>query len=162
MRQVGLLSGLNSLKLTFQFNNKARILLILCSKYTKKMKLKNCIKLMIIITCWKPSSWKFTKLYNTVACKRLSSVNSEAWLRRFDDVTGIEKSCVAKSKKVKEKCCMIATYMHFPQTWNTWKFAMFKNFIHSQLLKPTFLSPNLWNSDNQKLSNFKKDFFIVV
>jgi len=51
MRQVGLLSGLNSLKLTFQFNNKARILLILCSKYTKKMKLKNCIKLMIIITC---------------------------------------------------------------------------------------------------------------
>jgi len=47
-----------------------------------------------------------------VACKRWSSVNSRAWLRRFDDVTGVEKSCVAKSKKakkVKEKCCIIAT-----------------------------------------------------
>jgi len=32
--------------------------------------------------------------------------------------------------------------MHFSQTWKTWKFAMFKNFIHSQLLKPIFLSPN--------------------
>jgi len=47
-----------------------------------------------------------------VACKRRSSVNSGAWLRRFDDVTGVEKSCVAKSKKgkiVKEKFCIIAT-----------------------------------------------------
>jgi len=26
----------------------------------------------------------------------------------------------------------------FPQTWNAWKFAMFKNFIHSQLLKSIF------------------------
>jgi len=43
--------------------------------------------------------------------KRQSSVNSGAWLRRFDDVTGVEKSCVAKSKKgkkVKEKC-IVAT-----------------------------------------------------
>jgi len=32
-----------------------------------------------------------------------------AWLRRFDDVTEVEKSCVAKSKKVKENCCIIAT-----------------------------------------------------
>jgi len=32
--------------------------------------------------------------------------------------------------------------MHFPQTSNTWMFAMFKNFIHSQLLKTIFLSPN--------------------
>jgi len=31
--------------------------------------------------------------------------------------------------------------MRFLQTWNAWKFAMFKNFIHSQLLK-LFLSPN--------------------
>jgi len=28
--------------------------------------------------------------------------------------------------------------MRFPQTWNAWKFAMFKNFIHPQLLKPIF------------------------
>jgi len=34
-----------------------------------------------------------------VACKRRSSVNSGAWLQRFDDVTRVEKSCVAKSKK---------------------------------------------------------------
>jgi len=32
--------------------------------------------------------------------------------------------------------------MHFPQTWTAWKFAMFKNFIHSKLLKPIFLYPN--------------------
>jgi len=38
-------------------------------------------------------------------------------LRRFDDVAGVEKSCVAKSKKgkkVKEKCCIIETYYGFP------------------------------------------------
>jgi len=47
-----------------------------------------------------------------VACKRRSSGNSGAWLRMFDDVTGMEKSCVAKAKKgkkVKEKCFIIAT-----------------------------------------------------
>jgi len=37
-----------------------------------------------------------------VACKRRSSVNSRAWLRRFDDVTRVEKSCIAKSKKGKK------------------------------------------------------------
>jgi len=43
--------------------------------------------------------------------KRLP-VKGGAWLWRFDDVTGVEKSCVAKSKKgkkVKEKCCIIAS-----------------------------------------------------
>jgi len=32
-------------------------------------------------------------------------------LQRFDDVTGVEKSCVAKAKKgkAKEKYCIIAT-----------------------------------------------------
>jgi len=47
-----------------------------------------------------------------VPYKRQSSVNSGAWLQRFDDATGVEKSCVAKAKKgrkVKEKCCIIAT-----------------------------------------------------
>jgi len=41
-----------------------------------------------------------------------SSINSGAWLWRFDDVTRVEKSCVAKAKKgkkVKETCCIIAT-----------------------------------------------------
>jgi len=28
--------------------------------------------------------------------------------------------------------------MRFPQTSNAWMFAMFKNCIHSQLLKPIF------------------------
>jgi len=39
-------------------------------------------------------------------------VKGGAWLRRFDDVTGVEKSCVAKAKqgkKAKEKCWIIAT-----------------------------------------------------
>jgi len=36
-----------------------------------------------------------------VPCKRQSSVNNGAWLRRFDDVTGVEKSC-CKSKKRKK------------------------------------------------------------
>ena len=44
-----------------------------------------------------------------VACKRRSFVNSGAWLRRFNDVTGVEKSCVAKGIKVKDKCCIIET-----------------------------------------------------
>jgi len=41
-----------------------------------------------------------------VPCKRWSSVNSKTWLWRFDDVTGVEKSYVAKGingKKAKEK-----------------------------------------------------------
>jgi len=46
-------------------------------------------------------------------------VKGGAWLRRFDDVTGVEKSCVAKAKKrkkVKEKSCIIiiATLYAFP------------------------------------------------
>ena len=51
------------------------------------------------------------KAHNRIACKRRSSVNSGAWLRRFDDVTGVEESCVAKGinrKKAKEKYFDIA------------------------------------------------------
>jgi len=43
--------------------------------------------------------------------------------------------------------------MRFPQTWNTWMFAMFKNFIHSQLLKPIFLSPN--GCETQTTNNYR-------
>jgi len=67
-----------------------------------------------------------------VACKRQSSVNNGAWLRRFDDVTGVEKSCVAKGvnrKKRRKKYLIIVNKYTFPQTSNTWMFAMFKNFM---------------------------------
>jgi len=43
--------------------------------------------------------------------------------------------------------------MCFLQTWNAWKFAMFKNFIHSQLLKPIFLS--LKHCETQITKNFQ-------
>jgi len=46
-----------------------------------------------------------------VPCKRRSSVNSGAWLRWFDDVTGVEKSYVAKGIngiKAKAKYFIIA------------------------------------------------------
>jgi len=45
-----------------------------------------------------------------VACKRRTSVKSGAWLRRFDDITGVEESCVAKGiyrKKAKDKYFVI-------------------------------------------------------
>jgi len=50
------------------------------------------------------------QVYVMVGCKRQSSINSRAWLRRFDDVTRVEKSCVAKTnkKKAKEKYFNIA------------------------------------------------------
>jgi len=75
-----------------------------------------------------------------VAYKKRSSVNSGAGLRRFDDVAGVEKSCLAKSKKgkkVKGNVVSLQLNICFPQTWNTWMFTMF-----TQLLKPLFLSPN--------------------
>jgi len=55
--------------------------------------------------------------YSKVPCKRRSSVNSGAWLRRFDYVTGVEKVALQKQKmekKVKEKCCIIPTLYAFP------------------------------------------------
>jgi len=76
-----------------------------------------------------------------VACERRSSVSSGAWLRRFNDVTGVAKSCVAKginTKKAKGKYFIIARKYALHQTSNAWMFAMIKNFIHSQLLKPIF------------------------
>jgi len=49
--------------------------------------------------------------------------------------------------------------MPFPQTFNAWIFAMFENFMHSQLLKPIFFPEPLWSSDKQQLSYFRIDFF---
>jgi len=67
-----------------------------------------------------------------------SFVNSGAWLRRFDDITGVEKSFVAKvtnRKKQRKNILVLQINMRFPQTSNTWMFAMFQNFVHSQLLE---------------------------
>ena len=43
---------------------------------------------------------------------------------------------------------------------DVWKFVMFKKFIPSQLFKPSFFVPEpLWNSNKEKLLNFRIDFF---
>jgi len=60
-------------------------------------------------------------------------------------MTGVEKSCVAKGinrKKQRKDILLLEINMHFPQTYDTWMFVMFQDFIHSQLLKPIFLSLN--------------------
>jgi len=52
-----------------------------------------------------------------VACKRRSAISSGAWLRRFDDVTGVKKSCVAKRinrKKAREKYLIITNKYVLP------------------------------------------------
>jgi len=57
----------------------------------------------------------------------------------------VEKSGVAKGmnrKKAKENILLLQINMRFPPTSNIWMFAIFKNLIHSQLLKPIFLSSN--------------------
>jgi len=76
-----------------------------------------------------------------VPWKRWSSVNTGPWWRTFYDITGMEKSCVVKAKKRKKWRKNVVSFqlkMYFPQARNVWKFAMFKNFIHSQLLKLIF------------------------
>jgi len=49
-------------------------------------------------------------------------VNSGAWLLRFDDVTGVEKSCVTKGinmKMQRKNILLLQINMRFPQTSNT-------------------------------------------
>jgi len=58
-----------------------------------------------------------------------------------------------KGKKVKEKFVSMPLKNAFPETWIAGKFAMFKNFIHSQLLKPIFLSPN--HGETQITKNYQ-------
>ena len=64
--------------------------------------MRYCMGIHFLCSC----EWRYScgedKALCSVACKRRSSVNSGAWLRRFDDVNGVEKSCVAKSKKGKK------------------------------------------------------------
>jgi len=74
-----------------------------------------------------------------------------------------KKVVLQRQKKWRINVISLQLNMRFPQTWNIWKFAMFENFINSQLLKPIVLSPEpLWNSDNQKISNFKINFFYCI
>jgi len=57
-----------------------------------------------------------------VAYKRRSFVNCGAWLRRSDDVTGVEKSCVAKGinrKKQRKSILLWQINVRFLQTSNT-------------------------------------------
>jgi len=45
-------------------------------------------------------------------------------------------------KKQRKNILLLQINMHFSQTCNAWIFAMFNTFVHSQLLKPIFLTPN--------------------
>jgi len=59
----------------------------------------------------------YTEKSILVACKRRSSVNSGAWLRRFDDVIIVKKSSVVKGinrKKSKEKYFIITNKYALP------------------------------------------------
>ena len=49
--------------------------------------------------------------------------------------------------------------MRLPQTSNAWMFAMFKNFIHSQLLKSIFFSPNRCETQITKNYQTSEEFF---
>ena len=49
--------------------------------------------------------------------------------------------------------------MRFPHTWNAWKFAMLKNFIHSQLLKPVFLFTNRCETQITKIIKLQNSLF---
>jgi len=49
--------------------------------------------------------------------------------------------------------------MRFPQTFNTWMFAMFKILYIHNCWNLFFVPEPLWNSDKQKLSNLRRDFF---
>jgi len=48
--------------------------------------------------------------------------------------------------------------MRFPQTWNAWKFALFKMHTFTTVETYFFVPEPLWNLDDQKLLNFKIDF----
>jgi len=50
--------------------------------------------------------------------------------------------------------------MRFSQTWNAWKFAMFKNFVNSQRLKSIILSPN--RCETQITKNFQTSKYIYI
>jgi len=67
---------------------------------------------------------------NCNTCKRRSSVSSGAWLRRFDEHNRSGKTLRCKSK-TRKNIVSLQLNMLFPQTWNAWKFAMFKDFVHS-------------------------------
>jgi len=76
----------------------------------------------------------------------------------FDDVTGVEKICIAKrinKKNQKKNILFLKINMRFPQTSNAWMFAMFKHFIHSQLLKPIFCPRTVVKLRTPKIIKFR-------
>jgi len=84
------ISGLNNLKLTFQFNDKARIFLILCSKYMNKI-LKSWTELHWVddhnelTTCSKPS-------LSSHMNERVGTLENKQWL-----MTGPTETLVAQN-----------------------------------------------------------------
>ena len=98
----------------------------------------------------------------TVACKRRSSVNSGAWLRTFDDVTAVEKLHCKRNKWKKSKgkisyyCKWICTS---PKHLIYWCLRCLKIVYIHNCWNIFFVPKPLWNSDKQKLSNFRMDFF---
>jgi len=101
-----------------------------------------------------------------VPCKRRSSVNSGAWLRMLNDVTGVEKIWVANGinrKKVKEKYFIIANkYSLNPNIYCmdlcvVWKFCKFT------IVETYFLSPNRCETQISKnYQSLEKTHFTVV
>jgi len=68
--------------------------------------------------CLKKVKTKLEKHAIRVPCKRQSAVNSGAWLQRFDDVTGVDKGCVAKGingKKQRKNILLLQTNMCLPK-----------------------------------------------
>jgi len=72
--------------------------------------------------------------------------------RTFEDVTGSGKklSCKKKDQMQRKNVFSLQLNMRFTQTCNVWKFALFKKFIFSQLLKPIFLSLNRFETQIRK------------
>jgi len=54
------------------------------------------VKIQILQQCHHAACIAASKLQFAVPCKRRSSVNSGAWLRRFDDVTGVAKTDILR------------------------------------------------------------------
>jgi len=78
-------------------------------------------------------------------------------------MTGVEKSCVAKGinrKKAKEKYFIIGDkYALPPNIWYMDVCDVSRFYTFTTVETYFFVPERLWNSDKQKLSNFRIDFF---
>ena len=88
-------------------------------------------------------------------CERWISVNSGAWLWRFEDLTGVEKSCVAKAKNTKKSIGKML--YHCKLICVSPKHGMHRSLRRLKILyihncwNLFFVSESLWNSDKQKI-----------